>query len=144
MIKRPVHHRFRDAVLEGRKITTMREKPWPVGVPIILYHWTGAPYRSKHADVAVIEVLQTDWVEITRNLNGGLRYGRLGNFELPWPLWVCEGFGARADMDEWFEPLMKKAPKITRHLMLFRVIKPLSEPAPVETLESVASKLFPH
>jgi hypothetical protein len=126
MIKRPLDQRFRDAVLEGRKITTMRVKPWPVGKPIVLYHWTGAAYRSKHVDIAVIEVLQTDRVVIRRDLDGHLSYRRGGIFELPRPLWFYEGFAAQADMDEWFGPLLKKDPLITRHLMLFRVIKPLA------------------
>jgi hypothetical protein len=128
MIKRPLHHRFSEAVLEGRKITTMREKPWPVGKPIILYHWTGAPYRSKHADVAVIEVVVKDMVLIRQNLDGEIDYRVGGVFEMPGPLWYCEGFGSQEDMNEWFRPIMKKAPLMTRHLMHFRLIKKLSNP----------------
>ena len=56
MIKRPLDPKFSDAVREGRKVTTIREKPWPVGKPIMLYNWSGIPYRSKHIDVASVKV----------------------------------------------------------------------------------------
>lgn len=36
MLKRPVNSRFNDRIRAGIKITTIREKPWPVGKPITL------------------------------------------------------------------------------------------------------------
>ena len=66
MIKRPLNPRFSDAVREGRKFTTIRADLWPVGVPIMLYNWSGAAYRSKQIDVAAI-IVQGFWlIEITR------------------------------------------------------------------------------
>lgn len=37
MIKRPLNSQFREKVLCGEKTTTIRDKAWPVGVPIMLY-----------------------------------------------------------------------------------------------------------
>ena len=42
MLKRPINSRFRELVLRDEKTTTIRDKPWPVGVPIMLYSWTGS------------------------------------------------------------------------------------------------------
>jgi len=66
MIKRPLNSRFSDAVREGRKITTIRDNPWPVGKQIMLYNWSGAAYRSKQNDVAAVTVLATSPVTISR------------------------------------------------------------------------------
>ena len=37
-------------------MTTIRDKPWPIGVPIMLYYWSGKPYRSKQVDIAPVIV----------------------------------------------------------------------------------------
>lgn len=36
MIRRPLNSRFNQKVLDQIKVTTLRDKPWPVGVPIQL------------------------------------------------------------------------------------------------------------
>ena len=64
MIKRPLNSRFSDAVLEGRKVTTIRDTPWPVGKPIMLYNWSGAAYRSPQIDVAAVLVVETTLIRI--------------------------------------------------------------------------------
>jgi hypothetical protein len=46
MLKRPLNSRFNDAVLANQKITAILDKPWPIGVPIMLYNWTGAAYHN--------------------------------------------------------------------------------------------------
>lgn len=124
MIKRPLNSQFAEAVLEGRKVTTIREKAWPVGVPIILYHWTGAPYRSKHADVAVVEVVETLPIEIGRPMFGGIDF-RPSKIEGR-PLWSCEGFRDQDDMDSWFFRHLGSGETIARHLMRFQLIRKLS------------------
>lgn len=93
MIKRPLNPQFSQAVLEDRKFTTIREKPWPVGKPIMLYNWSGAAYRSKQIDVCPVMVEETTPIRIGRSCDGmlifyhaerGIHQGRL--------LWQCEGF----------------------------------------------------
>lgn len=126
MIKRPLNPRFSAAVLEGRKVTTIREKPWPVGKPVMLYNWSGAPYRSPQADVAAVVV--EDWTPIRIGrvegelglmcylADRGIHRGRL--------LWSCEGFLSEEDMDEWFRSKMKPGEWVDRALMRFRVVTP--------------------
>lgn len=48
MIKRPLDKRFNAAVLTGKKFTTIRGKPWPVGVPIMLYNWSCGDQQMKY------------------------------------------------------------------------------------------------
>ncbi|MCL5460053.1 hypothetical protein M3M33_15560, partial [Loigolactobacillus coryniformis] len=74
MIKRPLNAQFSNAVLEKRKITTIREKPWPVGVPIMLYNWSGAAYRSPQIDVGVVTVSGWWPITIAHTESGEMRY----------------------------------------------------------------------
>ena len=117
MIKRPLHPQFREPVLTGKKTTTIREKPWPVGTPIMLYNWTGAPYRSKHRDVAPVKVIGFWTIRITHKPDGDMiyAYGR----ECEQPLHETEGFASRKDMDEWFRPLVKPGQTVEKTLMRF-------------------------
>jgi len=121
MLKRPLDPRFADAVLAGRKFTTIREKPWPVGSPIMLYHWAGAAYRSKHVDVAPI-IVQGFWsIYISHLADGSMRY--VYGMEHAKPLHETEGFDSRAAMAAWFRPLVKSGQTVTRTLMRFRLAK---------------------
>lgn len=126
MIKRPLHFQFCDAVREERKITTIRQKPWPIGVPIMLYNWAGPAYRSKQIDVAAVEVIETMPIEISRPEFGGIHFSirRVAGR----PLWSCEGFKDQDAMDSWFLAEICAGDKETRHLMRFRLIKKLSHP----------------
>lgn len=119
MLKRPLDARFSGPVREGRKITTIRDRPWPVGVPIMLYHWSGAAYRSKHVDVAVVTVLGFWTIIIARHADGTMRYAY--GMENERPLYETEGFQSRAAMDEWFQKLVKPGQSITKTLMRFRL-----------------------
>ena len=117
MIKRPLHASFRDLVLADKKTTTMRDKAWPVGVPIMLYNWSGAPYRSKQSDVAAVVVIECWTIIITHREDGGMLYaGRRVNNT---PLHETEGFASRSEMDEWFRPLVKRGETVEKSLMLF-------------------------
>jgi len=121
MIKRPLDPRFKDAVHSGRKTTTIRKAPWPVGVPIMLYHWSGQGYRSPQHDVAVVIVSKTTPITIAHG-PWMMTYTRKGGAESPAvPLWETEGFGTPEEMHEWFRPLVKPGKTITRHLMTFAV-----------------------
>lgn len=122
MIKRPIDYRFRKAVLRDEKTTTIRDKPWPVGVPIMLYNWSGAAYRSKQSDVAPIVVKGFWTIRITHQIDGFMRYdyGR----ETSEPLFASEGFNSPAEMDEWFLPLVKCGQTIEKTLMLFSRTNP--------------------
>ena len=120
MIKRPLNPQFSTAVLEGRKFTTIREKPWPVGVPIMLYNWSGLPYRSKQVDVCPVKVIFTQPITITHWDNGIMLF----DYPCNWPLWEGEGFDSGDAMDDWFRPLVKPGQTVFKHLMQFKLFKP--------------------
>ena len=119
MIKRPLNSRFSDAVREGRKITTIRDNPWPVGVPIMLYQWSGAAYRSKQNDVVVVKVSGYWPIQIHRLPDGTMRY--IHGMENIKPLYETEGFKTSDELDDWFRPLVKPGQTITKTLMRFRL-----------------------
>lgn len=119
MLKRPLNSRFSDAVREGRKFTTIRDKAWPVGVPIMLYNWSGAAYRSKQINVAPV-IVQGFWpIEITQLADGSMRYDH--GMENKKPLHETEGFESRDEMDSWFRPLVEPGQTVTKRLMRFRL-----------------------
>lgn len=118
MIKRPLNSRFVEPVLADKKTTTIREKTWPVGIPILLYHWSGKAYRSKHHDVAVIVVKGFWTIRITHKLDGSMAY-ECGKESGP-ALFESEGFGSQSEMDEWFRPLVKPGRTVEKTLMRFR------------------------
>lgn len=122
MIKRPLHSRFNSAVLCGFKVTTIRDNPWPVGVPIMLYNWSGAPYRSKQSDVAAVIVESTQPVIIHHRADGFLTVRSVQNVCMP-HVWLEEGFPSMEDFDGWFKPLVKPGHAICKHLMRFRVVR---------------------
>ena len=119
MIKRPLNPQFSSAVIEGRKFTTIREKPWPVGTPIMLYNWSGAAYRSKQIDVAPVIVMGFWTIQIAHMESGDMRYAY--GMDCGLALHETEGFDSRAAMDEWFRPLVKPGQSVTKHLMRFRL-----------------------
>lgn len=117
MLKRPLNSRFTPAVLDGRKFTTIRQKPWPVGDPIMLYNWSGAAYRSKQADVAPV-IVKGFWpITIAQTEDGEMRYAY--GMENEKPLWETEGFESREAMDEWFRAVVRPGQSVTRWLMRF-------------------------
>ena len=117
MIKRPLNPRFGIAVRDRRKTTTIRATAWPLGKPIMLYHWRGAPYRSKQQDVAAIVVARTSPIHITHGADGHMRYDCP---ELPTrPLYETEGFATASDMDDWFRLVVPRGKTVCRHLMHF-------------------------
>lgn len=126
MIKRPLNSRFRGPVLSDEKTTTIRDKPWPVGVPIMLYNWSGAPYRSKQIDVCPVKMRGFWTIRITHRLDGSIHYecGRRGA-----PLYKVEGFAARWEMDDWFRPLIKPGQTVTKTLINFRRITSTTQAA---------------
>ena len=119
MIKRPLNSRFREPVLAGIKTTTIREKSWPVGKPIMLYNWSGAAYRSKQSDVAPVVVKGFWAIRITHKPDGSMDY-ECGKESGP-ALHESEGFTSRDEMDAWFRPLVKCGQTVEKTLMLFRL-----------------------
>ena len=117
MIRRSLNPRFNAAVLAEIKITTIRDKAWPVRVPIMLYNWSGAAYRSKQVDVAAVMVEETGPIELM-NDEIGFTY-KLPPIILHRPLWQTEGFASREDMDGWFIPLIKPGQTVTKILHRF-------------------------
>lgn len=120
MIKRPINPQFADAVLTGRKFTTIREKPWPVGVPIMLYHWSGRAYDSPQIDLTPIKVTGYWPIRITHRPDGTMRYEH--GMEHALPLYETEGFPSRAAMNDWFRPLVKPGTTIVQTLHRFRLV----------------------
>lgn len=126
MLKRPLNPRFTRAVIERTKTTTIRKTPWPVGIPIMLYNWSGAAYRSTHADVATIVVDEVCPIKITHCANGRMRYssGRPGARALH----ESEGFDSQAQMDEWFRAVVKPGKTVVRRIMSFRLASGITQP----------------
>lgn len=120
MIKRPLNTRFRPAVLAFIKTTTIRDKPWPVGKPIMLYSWSGKAYASPHDNLCPVTVIKTSPILITRDAAGAMDYRHI--LGLPRELWQHEGFKSQEDMDEWFASRMKPGTTQAKHLMLFSPI----------------------
>ena len=120
MIKRPLNTRFTEAVRLGRKTTTIRDKAWPVGKPIMLYNWSGAAYRSPHVDVAPVIVRATSRIVIARS---ELRPDVVALLPVSpihdGPLWQVEGFDSLEEMRAWFRRLLKPGQSVTKHLMRF-------------------------
>ncbi len=108
MIRRPVHNKLAGAVRAKIKQTTMREKAWPVGVPIMLYEWSGKPYRSKQVEVGVVAV---SWVR-------DVWIHRLGD-----EMWEVEGFESQQEMNAWFRALVKPGKVLKRKLMRFVLVE---------------------
>jgi hypothetical protein len=126
MIRRPLNEKFSPAVRAGRKVTTMREKAWPVGVPILLYNWSGKPYRSKQVEVAVVVVKFVSEALICRMPGcGSMMFdwdSRGANVEGR-RLWQCEGFDSEDEMNEWFMKLVKPGQTLSRQLMWFEMVE---------------------
>lgn len=120
MIKRPINPRFSAAVREGRKFTTIRLKPWPIWKPIMLYNWSGAAYRSKQIDVAVIEVEEVLEMVITHDEHGGLVFGRDQIDGIP--IYKTEGFDDAGQMQEWFSKVVPIGKTVEFSLMRFRLL----------------------
>lgn len=121
MIKRPLNPRFTQAVLDGIKTTTIRDKFWPSDVPIMLYNWSGAAYRSKHIDVAAVVVQGVSAIHITHGSSGLMAYSYMRSALNGRQLHETEGFDSQADMDEWFRRKIKLGQTVTKVLMRFHL-----------------------
>ncbi len=117
MHRRSLNRRFGQKVLDDVKFTTIREKPWPIGKPIMLFHWLGVPYRSKQEDLAVIEVEDVYEIHIS-NWGFGMIYsiGWVDDVEI----WNTEGFDSKDEMNAWFSAVVKPGKTVTKYLMRFR------------------------
>ena len=119
MIKRPLNPQFSEAVLMGWKTSTIRGKAWPIGKPIMLYNWSGLPYRSKQIDVAEVIVSTARPIEIHRRPDSEMFYAcTLDGLRM---LYQTEGFATQAQMDDWFRAGMLPGQTLTKFIMRFRV-----------------------
>lgn len=136
MIKRPLNPRFSQAVLDGRKTTTIRNSFWRADVPIMLYNWSGVAYRSKQTDVAPVIVKGVLPIEIHRRADGEMFYA--SNLSGARMLHETEGFESREEMDAWFRPLIKPGQTVTKCLMRFRLLnaKVMAAPLAGATVET--------
>ena len=119
MIRRPLNSRFADKVRAGIKTTTMRDTAWPLGVPIMLYEWTGRPYASKQREIVAVVA---DWrtpVSISCVHGGDLLFSHevLSHLLDGRPLWACEGFESQDEMEAWFRPMTKPGQTLKKYLM---------------------------
>ena len=127
MIKRPLSAQFHQKVMDGIKVSTIRPNPWPVGVPIQLFHWQDKPYRSKHVNGPAVIVNCIKPMQICNPCTSKLEYcyghGSLLNVA-PKNLYAIEGFDSQEDMDTWFRRLVKPGQTIQQHQMLFSLFQP--------------------
>lgn len=123
MIRRSFNTRFRQPILDGIKTTTIRDKAWPVNVPIMAFDWYALPYRSKQVEIHPIIVEETTTIRIGRvegetgmmcyHAEKGIHRGRV--------LWQCEGFHSQEDMDLWFSTTLKPGEWVDKTLHRFRL-----------------------
>lgn len=120
MIKRPLHPQFNKAVIHGWKSTTIRDRAWPVGLPIKFYNWSGRPYNSPQEDVAAVLIVASTQIQIT-NTEGLMSYSCAPDFNLgSRDLYQTEGFKHQDAMDDWFRQVVKPGKTVTKYLMSFR------------------------
>ena len=126
MIKRPLAEQFHQKVWAGVKESTIRPNPWPVNVPIQLFHWEGLPYRSKHVNGPAVIVCSVDPITIASDAAGAISYHLAGDDlrHAITGLYVIEGFDSQEKMDDWFCRLVKPGQTIQQYQMLFSLIKP--------------------
>jgi hypothetical protein len=120
MHRRSLNIRFKDKALAGIKTTTIRDKVWPIGVPIMLFHWADKPYRSKQIEIAPIIVTAATPIDISLgDFSDCLIFSHI--IGLDRPLWQCEGFNGPLDMNDWFLPKIKPRTTVTKFLHRFQL-----------------------
>jgi hypothetical protein len=122
MIRRPLNERFAGKVLAGVKTTTIRDNPWPIGKPIMLFCWEDKPYRSKQVNIAPVVVEAVTEIDLSLCANGKFNYCyESTDFKLDRPVWHHEGFRSFGEMDAWFRAEMLPGQVYTKALMRFRL-----------------------
>lgn len=120
MHRRSLNIRFKDKVLDGIKTTTIRDKCWPIGVPIMFFHWVDKPYRSKQIEIAPIIVTAATPIDISKgDFTDHVEFSVIMGLDRP--LWQCEGFNGPLDMNDWFAPRLKANQTVTKILHRFRL-----------------------
>lgn len=85
--------------------------------PIMLFNWSGKPYRSKQIEIVPVIVEQVERIWIYHNVHGLVSYSH-------GQLWITEGFDSSDDMDEWFQRVVKRGDDARKTLMRFRLATP--------------------
>lgn len=124
MRKRSLNARFAEPVESDIKITTIRDKAWPVGVPIMLFSWSGKAYRSPQIDICPIVVESVQPIEIT-HCGDYFMYSIL-NIEGRM-LWSAEGFATPYEMDDWFRKIVKPGEMVSKFIHRFRRVNDLAQ-----------------
>jgi hypothetical protein len=120
MIKRPVDERFVAALERGVKTTTIQNKPWPVGVPIMLYAWSSKGDRSRR-DLVKVMVTEVCRMGIFRGLDSDeIRF--FAFFQLHRPLFESEGYESHAELCDWFRKKIERGGSAQMMLMRFRIL----------------------
>lgn len=119
MIRRPINERFAPKVLDGTKTTTIRDKPWPVGQAIMLFRWSGRPYRSPQVEVAVIVVDSV--IEFPFHKRPGCDVGFCVKQIDGRYIYETEGFDTHAEFLAWFNPLVPVGETVVKYLMKFQL-----------------------
>lgn len=95
----------------------------------MLYNWSGAPYRSKHIDVAVIEVEEVLEMIVTHDPDGGIIFGRDNIDGIP--IHRTEGFDDAVQMQEWFGKKVPRGKVVELALMRFRLANAKLDALPI-------------
>ena len=85
----------------------------------MLYNWSGAAYRSKHVDVAAIEVEEVLEIVVTHDRDGGIVFSRAQIDGIP--IHQTEGFDDAGQMHEWFSKSVPNGKTVELSLMRFRL-----------------------
>lgn len=106
-------------VLADKKTTTIRASAWPIMKPIMLFSWSGKPYRSPQVIVCPIVVTAVERLDVQKSVLG-MGYWRPGTDEYREGLWKSEGFYSQNEMDAWFMDSLKKFATYPMWMMTFR------------------------
>jgi len=104
----------------------------------MLYRWEGKPYRSKHLDVAEIEVEELLEIRVSHEPDGGPVIFSRETIDGQ-PLWQTEGFEDRGQLEDWFSREIEPGESETLFLIRFRVVEPaLQNGDPVVVIDKKA------
>lgn len=103
MHRRPLDVMFAEKVSAFIKRTTIRQKPWPIGQQVMLYHWNGTAYRpgSKQVDICAVTVERIIPIKIEHDGNV-VQFNYSPQEPDSPPLWQLEGFDSPTDLSLYF------------------------------------------
>jgi hypothetical protein len=120
MIKRRINKQFAAALKRGGKTTTIRNEPWPVGVPIMLYAWSSKGDRSRR-DLVKVMVTEVCSIAICRGLNDEITLFVPNDPPDP-PLFKGEGYQSHITLCDWFKKRIGRGSSSQMYLIRFRLL----------------------